>query len=71
VVGGGEEEGERGRGGGKRGREQERDASVLCVELQAGQRRLLVPLLLLLLLEGCALKRRCAGCGPSEPLLHP
>jgi hypothetical protein len=37
----------------------------------AGQRRLLLVPLLLLLLEGCALKRRCAGCGPSEPLLHP
>jgi hypothetical protein len=32
---------------------------------------LLLEPLLLLLLEGCALKRRCAGCGPSEPLLHP
>lgn len=31
---------------------------------------LLVPLLLQQL-EGCALKRRCAGCGPREPLLHP
>lgn len=32
---------------------------------------LLEPLLLLLLLEGCAMKRRCAWYGPSEPLLHP
>ena len=72
----GEGEGEvEGREGGRAG-EQERDASerVLCGV--AGQRRWCCcwsPCcwLVLLLLQGCAPKRRCAGCGPREPLLHP
>lgn len=71
VVGG--EEGEwRGRGGGKRGRE--RGTRGWCVELQGSDAAAGYPCpccCCCLLLEGCALKRRCAGCGPSEPLLHP
>lgn len=61
-----EEEGEvEGREGGREG-EQERDASEVCGV--AGQRRCCC--LLCCCSRDAHLKRRCAGCGPSDPCLH-